>query len=100
MAKKTTTERDYSKAFGQVLKSIRMDRGLSQVKFGNFLGLHRTHISFLECGERNPMLATVYGISIALGVPMPELIEQTIQEYESHYKISHRQKESIPIQNS
>jgi hypothetical protein len=46
------------------------------------------------------MISTVYEISIALGISMPDLIEQTIQEYESHYKISHNQNESIPKRTS
>ena len=91
MAKKTATERDFSIAFGHVLKRIRIERGLSQEAFGNLLGLHRTHIGFLERGERNPMLATVYEISVALGQPMDELIQQTVQEYEAHHKAAQRQ---------
>jgi transcriptional regulator with XRE-family HTH domain len=86
MPKRTATKRDFSLAFGQVLKRIRKDRHLSQVAFGNLVGLHRTHISFIELGLKIPMIATVYEISVALGIPMAELIEQTVQEYETHYK--------------
>jgi transcriptional regulator with XRE-family HTH domain len=100
MAKKTATERDFSKAFGQVLKRIRTKRGLSQEEFGNLLGLHRTHMGFIERGERTPLLDTVFDISVVLGISMPGLMEQTFQEYEVHYKHAHRPKESGPKKTS
>lgn len=96
MAKKTAAERDFSIAFGQVLKRIRVQRGLSQEAFGNLLGLHRTHIGFIERGQRNPMIATVYEISVALDISMAELIQQAVQEYEAHHKTTRRPNGSEP----
>lgn len=86
MPKKTATKRDFSLAFGLVLKRIRKDRHLSQVAFGKLLSIHRTHVSFIERGQKIPMLATLYEISVALGIPMAELINQTVLEYETHRK--------------
>lgn len=97
MAKKTATGRDFYKAFRQVLKRIRTQRGLSQVEFGNLLGLHRTHISFLERGVKNPMLTTVYVISIALDMAMSELIKRAVQEYEAHHETTRELKETIAM---
>jgi transcriptional regulator with XRE-family HTH domain len=100
MAKKTATEREFSIAFGKVLRRIRDERDLSQEAFGNLLGLHRTHIGFIERGERTPLLDTVFDISVVLGISMPDLMEQTVQEYKAHYKATHRPEESGPKKTS
>lgn len=43
--------------------------------------LHVSYISFIERGQRNPTWGTVRRISIALGVPLPELARRA-EEFE------------------
>lgn len=42
------------------------------------------------------MIATVYEISVALGIPMADLIQQTVQEYEAHHQTTLHPNKSIP----
>lgn len=55
-------------AFGARLQKIRKNSGLSQEKLADLSGLHRTYISSLERGSRNPTLITLQAIACALNV--------------------------------
>ena len=68
--------RKRERAFGRVLQEIRKDRGLSQEQLGFDSGYHRTYISFLERGKKNPTLATVFDLAETLRVPAWELVRK------------------------
>jgi len=61
--------------FGKKLKEVRLMKGLSQGDVARILGVHRTYISGLERGVRNPSLLTVQKVAKALGIKSKELIE-------------------------
>ncbi len=44
------------KKFGQQVKNLRKENGFSQEEFAEKLNIHRTYISFIERGEKNPSL--------------------------------------------
>lgn len=62
--------------FATVLRELRQERGLSQEELGFEAGLHRTYISQLELGRKNPTLKTLYMLSCALDVSLTELVCQ------------------------
>ena len=64
------------KAFGQVLRQIRLERGLSQEDLGFRSGYHRTYISQLERGQKNPSLRTLFHLAEVLGVDADEMIRR------------------------
>ena len=64
------------RAFGRVLHEIRKERGLSQEQLGFESGYHRTYISFLERGKKNPTLSTIMDLAETLRVPAWELIRK------------------------
>lgn len=59
---------DIIELFGTNLKKYRIEKGLSQEKFAELCGLHRTYISDIECLTRNVSLENVQKIADALGV--------------------------------
>jgi transcriptional regulator with XRE-family HTH domain len=63
-------------AFGQVLRTIRQSRGLSQEALGFESGYHRTYISLLERGVNSPSLATILELATALNVRGSEIVDQ------------------------
>jgi len=61
--------------FGKKLREIRLTKKLSQGDVAEVLGVHRSYISGLERGVRNPSLVTVQKIARALGVSADKLIK-------------------------
>ena len=59
---------DIIRVFGINVKKLRLERHLSQEKFAELCGLHRTYISDIECFNRNVSLETVQKIANALKV--------------------------------
>lgn len=59
---------DIIKVFGSNLKRMRLQKGLSQEKFAELCGLHRTYISDIECFQRNVSLEAVQKIADGLQI--------------------------------
>jgi len=57
-----------NKKLGERLKEIRQKKGLSQGDIARTLGVHRSYISGIERGVRNPTVKNVEKIAAALGV--------------------------------
>jgi len=55
-------------AFGKNVQRFRIAKNLSQEKLGELSGLHRTYISGIERGIRNPTLTVIVKIAMALGI--------------------------------
>ena len=60
--------------FGKKLKELRLKKNLSQGDVSRILGVHRTYISGLERGARNPSLLTIQKVARALGVDAKKLL--------------------------
>lgn len=61
--------------FGKKLREVRLKKNQSQGDVAKFLGVHRSYISGLERGKRNPSLLTVHKVAKALGVSVNELLK-------------------------
>jgi transcriptional regulator with XRE-family HTH domain len=61
--------------FGVLLQNARKNKNLSQEKLAELSGLHRTYISDLERGIRNPTLTTIVTVSVALNMTPSELLQ-------------------------
>lgn len=66
---------DSSKAFGIVLKRLRIGARLTQAKLGGKVGYAEEHISRLENGHKSPKLATFFDLADALGISPVEFIK-------------------------
>lgn len=60
--------------FAENLLIARRRAGLSQEEFGYRAGLHRTEISELELGHREPKISTLLKLSGALGLTPNDLL--------------------------
>ena len=61
--------------FGQRLRALRLERGMSQERLAELAGLHRAYISGVEIGRRNISLWTVHRLANALGVTSSALVD-------------------------
>lgn len=62
------------KKFGRKIRSLRLKKNMSQGDVAKILVVHRTYISGLERGTRNPSLLTMHKIAKALGVSPKKLL--------------------------
>lgn len=65
---------DTQRTFGLVIRQARERRQISQEALAAEAGLHRTYISLLERGQRNPSLSVILQLAAALKVSSPELL--------------------------
>jgi transcriptional regulator with XRE-family HTH domain len=63
------------KKFAVALRELRVEAGISQEELAHRCGLHRTEISLLERGQRDPRLTTIERLAGGLGVPIARLVE-------------------------
>ena len=63
--------------FGKTLKSLRIEKGLSQRKLGEALQVVNQTISFWESGSREPDIDTLLEIAKFFQVPVSYLIDKT-----------------------
>ncbi|PWC19022.1 helix-turn-helix domain-containing protein [Brenneria corticis] len=61
--------------FGQRVKTLRLQAGLSQEAFADKCGLDRTYISGIERGVRNPTLEVIGVIADGLGINLKDLFD-------------------------
>jgi transcriptional regulator with XRE-family HTH domain len=59
--------------FALNLRAVRTERKISQEELGNRTDLHRTEISLLERGRREPRLGTIVKLASALEATPEEL---------------------------
>ncbi|SFU70665.1 Helix-turn-helix [Nitrosomonas eutropha] len=59
--------------FGQNVRLAREKKGWSQDRLSDESGLHRTYISGIERGVRNPTIEIVQQVAVALDVDIQEL---------------------------
>ena len=65
---------DVKKRLGTNLRRLRAAKGLSQEAFAFEAGIHRTYVSDIERGARNPTITVVENLANALGVTASELL--------------------------
>jgi len=61
--------------FGRAIKSLRLEKGLTQEELAYECQLHRTYISGIEQGTRNVSLINIIKISKALKVTPSQLLK-------------------------
>lgn len=59
---------------GSNLRHLREAKKLSQEKFAFEAGIHRTYVSDIERGARNPTITVVEKLAAALGVTASDLL--------------------------
>jgi len=69
-------KRDVLKAFGERVRAIRLQKGLSQEHLARIAKIDRTYIGGIERGQRNVGIKNVWRIAIALGVPAAALFSE------------------------
>lgn len=61
---------------GKNVRRLREERGFSQEAFADLSGLHRTYLSGIERGARNPTVAIIERLAKALNVSASDLFAE------------------------
>ncbi len=69
------SKRDLQK-FGKRLKSLRLDKNLTQLELAEILDMSPNFIGMIERGERNTTVENVFKIARALGIKPSILFEE------------------------
>lgn len=67
---------DVRRRVGLNLKRLREEQGFSQESLADHCGLHRTYVSGIERGVRNPTVVILDRIAKALKVPAGALLDE------------------------
>jgi transcriptional regulator with XRE-family HTH domain len=77
---------DIRKIVGRNVRTLREVRGFSQEELSFECGLHRTYISGIERGVRNPTVLIVEKIAVSLDVAAERLLVRNTTGESSHKK--------------
>jgi transcriptional regulator with XRE-family HTH domain len=69
-------EQTISRKFGQVIRVVREQQGISQEKLAELAEIDRTYVSMIERGKRRPTLEIADRIANALSMRLSEVIRR------------------------
>ena len=62
--------------YGQAVRKVRLEQGMSQEELADRCGLHRTYISDVELGKRNISLENIERIAISLNKALSDFFKE------------------------
>ena len=66
---------DIRQRLGRNLRRLRGEKGWSQEDYADRAGIHRTYVSDIERGKRNPTVTVVEKLAKPLSVPAGSLLD-------------------------
>jgi len=72
--------------FGNAVRKLRQERGLSQEDFADKAGIHRTYVSSIELGKVQVSIRIAAQVAEALEIPLSELWRHIEDEQASRRK--------------
>jgi transcriptional regulator with XRE-family HTH domain len=61
-------------AFGEKVRQIRKEKGLSQEALADLAGIDRSYMGHIERGDQNITLTKIYQVAKALDIPPAKLL--------------------------
>ena len=80
MKTKSRIKKKLLKALGQRVKTLRLQKKISQEALAFQISVDRTYIGAIEQGLRSPSIYCLYMLSKALGITLKDLAEFNIEE--------------------
>lgn len=66
---------DIRRRLGSNVRKLRLEKGWSQEEYADRAGIHRTYVSDIERGARNPTVTIIERLAIPLGVKAGRLLD-------------------------
>ncbi len=67
---------DITVRFGRRLRTLRKEKGWTQVQMADALGIDRSYISDMERGKKNVCLPTMEVLAIGFGISLSKLVSR------------------------
>src|SRR5436190_14015092 len=83
--------------FGQRLRHLRRQRGLTLAELGERVGRAPSQLSLLENGKREPKLSLLQALAMALAVPVEELLQKEAPSRRAQLEIALEDAQRDPI---
>jgi len=74
--------KDLKETLANNIREYRKQNGISQERFADLCGLHRTYIGSVERSERNVTLTTLEVIASVIGVSVPQILTEGMKEHD------------------
>lgn len=68
-------ETELKKALGSRIRQLRVERNILQQDLASMCNFEKSNMARLEAGRSNPKFLTLHKISIALNVPLSQLVD-------------------------
>ena len=65
-----------NQAAGAVIRTLRLERHMTQEMLSGFAGIARTHLTMIENGRKQASLETLWRLAEALGLRPSQLVER------------------------
>lgn len=65
---------------GEVIRRMRIQKGMTQELLSGFAGIARTHLSMIENGSKQPNFETIWKIAVALEINPSDLVAEIEKE--------------------
>ncbi len=66
---------DVRQRLARNLRRLRTEKGWSQERYADEAGIHRTYVSDIERGARNPTITVVEKLAVPFGVSVGSLLD-------------------------
>lgn len=68
-------KKEFAVEIGKHLRKVRESKGISQEKLSEKAGYYHTYVNKIEQGNYSPSLHTIWRLSHALGISLPEFFK-------------------------
>lgn len=85
------------KAFGEVLRELRLERQLSQEALALEAGVQRNYVSLLERGMNSASINILFKLSPILGVTVSQLMSQVEERMQLTRHAARKQREAAKL---
>lgn len=85
-----TFDPELATAFGEVVRGLRVERGIAQEKLAADSDVERSYFGRLERGQSAPSLAMLFRIAAALSWPAEEIVIETEKRWRKRLRASTR----------
>jgi transcriptional regulator with XRE-family HTH domain len=72
---------DLALRFGELVRRLRLEKGLSQERLAELCGMHRNYVGAVERAERTPSIVAADNLAKALGTTLSSMFSELERDF-------------------